>query len=207
MAGGLASSVLVLNRNYLAIRVVSARRAFMLLCKEAAEVVTVEDNLFSTYDFTDWIELSRMRDAWPVGDGEWVRTVSFDIRVPRIVRLFSYDRVPQRHVRLSRRNIYARDATRCQYCGRKFHTSELSIDHVVPRSQGGHTTWANVVCCCMGCNVKKGGRTPRQAGMRLKHKPVRPARSPAITLRLMSSKYESWKHFLDTVYWNVELRD
>ena len=207
MAGALNSSVLVLNRNYLAIRVVSAQRAFCLLFKEAAEVVTVEADRYASYDFDDWVELSQFRDAWPKDDGEWVRTVSFDIRVPKIIRLFSYDRIPRRGVKLSRRNIYSRDKNRCQYCGRRFHTSELSIDHVVPRSRGGLTTWDNVVCCCTECNVRKGGRTPRDAGIRLRRTPTRPRTSPAVTVRLLSSKYESWKHFLNSAYWNVELHD
>jgi 5-methylcytosine-specific restriction endonuclease McrA len=136
-----------------------------------------------------------------------VRCVKFDIAVPRIVRLFSYDRLPRRNVRFTRRNIFARDSNHCQYCGKKFPMSELSLDHVVPRSQGGGTDWQNIVCCCLKCNVKKGGRTPAEAHMKLINEPTKPKRSPMVTLRLTNAKYASWKQFLNEAYWNVELKD
>src|SRR2546423_2941722 len=105
-----------------------------------------------------------------------------------------------------RRNIFARDNNQCQFCGKKFPTSELSLDHVVPRSQGGGSTWENIVCACVACNVKKGGRTPREAGMHLIRKPEKPKRSPMLNLKLTNRKYQSWKTFLDKPYWNVELK-
>ena len=131
----------------------------------------------------------------------------FEIAVPRILRLLVYDRLPQQTVKFNRRNIYARDRNRCQYCGRRFPTTELSLDHVVPRSIGGKTTWGNVVCCCVACNVRKGGRTPDRSGMKLIVKPIKPRRSPVLQLRLTSARYASWKQFLDAAYWNVELKD
>ena len=125
----------------------------------------------------------------------------------RIIRLLIYDRLPRTNVKFTRRNIFARDSNRCQYCGRKFPTSELSLDHIVPRSRGGVSSWTNIVCCCIKCNVRKGGRTPAEAHMRLIREPVKPKRSPMITLRLGHEKYASWKQFLDAAYWNVELRE
>jgi 5-methylcytosine-specific restriction endonuclease McrA len=110
-------------------------------------------------------------------------------------------------VKFNRRNIYARDSSRCQYCGRRLPTSELSLDHVVPRSQGGKSTWDNIVCCCILCNVRKGGRRPEEARMHLVARPVKPKRPPAITVRLTSEKYASWKQFLDNAYWSVELKE
>ena len=99
----------------------------------------------------------------------------FQIAVPRIIRLLGYDKLPRQDVKFNRRNIYARDSSRCQYCGRKFPTTELSLDHVVPKSQGGKSSWTNIVCCCIKCNVKKGGRTPEQGALRhLIAKPVKP---------------------------------
>ena len=203
----LNSSVLVLNQHYAAVRVVSARRAFCLLFKQIAEIIALEDQRYQSYDFESWKELSEFRARYERDHHEWVRCVKFELAVPRIVRLLFCDRYPQRPVKLNRRNIYARDRNRCQYCGRKFSTTELSIDHVVPRSRGGNTTWDNVVCCCVRCNVRKGGRLPAEAGLRLVVEPVRPRHSPVVTLRLTSEKYQSWKQFLDTAYWNVELRD
>src|SRR5205809_1147968 len=104
------------------------------------------------------------------------------------------------------RVINARDGSRCQYCGKKMPTTELSLDHVVPKSQGGKSTWENIVCCCVKCNVKKGGRTPEQAHLHLVAKPHKPKRSPVINIRLADERYSSWKQFLDTAYWTVELK-
>ncbi|MBI5722984.1 MAG: HNH endonuclease [Planctomycetes bacterium] len=206
-ASALDSHVLVLNKHYAAVRVVSARRAFCMLFKDLAEIVAVEDEQFVSYDFESWREISEYRARYEREEHEWVRCVRFEIAVPRIIRLLIYDRLPRQAVKLNRRNIFARDRNTCQYCGRKSATSELSLDHVLPRSQGGQTSWENLVCCCVNCNVRKGGRTPREAHMRLISEPVKPKRSPVITLRLTSEKYASWKQFLDLAYWNVELRD
>jgi len=203
----LDTSVLVLNRLFMAVRVVRARHAFVLLWKQIAEVVSVEDETFNTYDFSSWAEVSQYRRQFEPELHEWVKTVRFEIAVPRVIRLLTYDRLPKTRVRLNRRNLFARDTNRCQYCGRKFRSSELSIDHVMPRSRGGRTLWTNVVCACLKCNVRKGGRTPDEAGMRLVQPPKQPRFSPVITLHAGSEKYRSWKQFLDTAYWHVELRD
>ena len=204
----LDSSVLVLNRLFMAVRVVRARHAFVLLWKQVAEVVSVEDESYNCYDFSSWAELSQYRRKFqPALHQEWIRTVRFDLAVPRVIRLVRYDRVPKTRVRLSRRNLFARDANRCQYCGRRFRTSDLSIDHVIPRSRGGHTVWSNVVCACMECNVRKGGRTPAEAGLHLVREPKAPRFSPVITLHARDPKYRSWQQFLDAAYWHVELRD
>jgi 5-methylcytosine-specific restriction endonuclease McrA len=203
----LDASVLVLNRNYAAVRITSARRAFSLLYRNLAEVVSYENDEYLSYDFESWREVSEFRAKYHRNLHDWVQCVRFEIAVPRIVRLLFYDRLPKRTVKFNRRNIYARDRNRCQYCGKRFSTSELSLDHVVPRSAGGATTWENIVCCCVKCNVRKGGRTPTQAGMRLITIPAKPRRSPVVQLRLSSAKYASWKQFLNAAYWNVELRD
>jgi 5-methylcytosine-specific restriction endonuclease McrA len=203
----LDASVLVLNKLFMAIHIVSVRRAFTLLCKELAEVVNLEDGHFATYDFTTWRELSEYRARhFRQEDDDWVRTVSSEIQVPRVIRLLGYDKLPKQTVKFNRRNIFARDNNQCQYCGKKYPTSELSLDHIVPRSRGGRSTWENVVCACVGCNVKKGGRTPKEAHLRLIRKPEKPKRSPMLNLKLTHRKYQSWKTFLDTAYWSVELK-
>ncbi len=198
--------MLVLNRNYMAIRVTTARRALSLLFRDLAEVIHVEDDQYLSYDFDSWCEVSQVKQRFEPHNFDWVSTIRFSLAVPRIIRLTLYDRLPQRHVKFNRRNIFARDGNRCQYCGRKFATSELSLDHVVPRSQGGRTTWENIVCCCLECNVRKGGRTPAQAGLKLITAPVKPRRSPVIALEMSSTRYRSWKQFLDHAYWSVELK-
>ncbi len=202
----LNSSVLMLNRLYMALRVISARRALTLVYRNLAEIVWVEDGQYLSYDFESWIEVSQARARFEPNAHDWIRAVRFQIVVPRIIRLLGYDRLPKTRVKLSRRNLFARDGNRCQYCGKRFPTSELTIDHVIPRSQGGQTVWENVVSACVACNVRKGGRTPQQAGMRLIAPPSRPQRPPTLTIKLSDSRYASWKQFLDYAYWNVELK-
>ena len=206
LAASLDSKVLVLNRLYAAVRVVDARRAFCLLVKNIAEVIAVEDGTYRNYDWTSWSDIAELQHEFERERHDFVKTARVVIAVPRIIRLLDYDRRPIRTVKLNRRNIYARDASRCQYCGKHFPTRELTLDHITPRVQGGENTWTNLVCACVKCNARKGGRTPEQAAMRLIRKPVQPRRNPAITLRLGSPKYDSWKAFLDEAYWTVELR-
>lgn len=204
-ASALDAKVLVLNKLYMAIRVIPARRAFVLLFKELAEVIHVDNGQWTNFDFVSWSELSAVRDRFD-DQHEWVSTVRFEIAVPKVIRLLGYDRLPAQHVKLNRRNLFARDRNQCQYCGKTFPTSELSIDHVMPRSQGGGDTWRNLVCACVLCNARKGGRTPNQAGLKLIRKPIQPKRNPLISARLSHSRYETWKAFLDNAYWSVELR-
>lgn len=202
---GLSASVLVLNKMYMAIRVTSARRAFSLLCRDMAEVIAVDDGAYNSYDFESWVELSQYRDQF-TDDTDWVRTVRMHIAVPKVIRLVAYDRLPAQTVKLNRRNLYARDRNMCQYCGEKYPTSELTLDHVVPRRLGGKNTWTNLVCACVACNSRKGGRTPSQAHMKLINKPAQPRRNPVINLRLGQNKYSCWQSFLDSAYWSVELK-
>jgi len=203
----LDASVLVLNKLFMAIHIISVRRAFCLLCKDLAEVVSLEDGQFATYNFATWRELSEYRaQHFRQEDDDWVRTVSSEIQVPRAIRLLDYDKLPKQTVKFNRRNIFARDNNQCQYCGKKFPTSELSLDHVMPRSQGGQSTWENIVCACVACNVRKGGRTPKEAHMALIRRPEKPKRSPLLNLKLTHRKYQSWRTFLDNAYWSVELK-
>lgn len=202
----LSASVLMLNRLYMAVRIVSARRALTLLYTELAEVVSVDNGQYLSYDFDDWVEVSQAKQRFEPEQYDWVHTVRFQIAVPKIIRLLGYDKIPSAAVKLNRRNLFARDHNRCQYCGRRYPTSELSLDHIVPRSQGGLNTWENIVCACVRCNVRKGGRTPDQASMTLIAPPRRPRRSPVLTIKLSDSKYASWRQFLDFAYWNVELK-
>jgi 5-methylcytosine-specific restriction endonuclease McrA len=201
----LDARVLVLNKFYMAVHVVSVRRAFCLLFKDLAEVITVDDGRHMSFNFASWREVSEARTLYRHPDDDFIRTVHFEIQVPRIIRLISYDRLPRQRVRFNRRNLFARDGNRCQYCGKKFATGGLSLDHVLPRSRGGLATWDNIVCACLRCNVKKGGRTPREAGMKLIRTPAEPRTSPVVSLTLSNRKYKSWKAFLDAAYWSVEL--
>ena len=197
----LNSSVLVLNRSYLPVHVTSVRRAFSLLYQGIARAVGEE---YQTFDFDEWSQLAVARDA------ECVGIVGGRVRVPRVIVLTAFDRLPRRHVRFSRINIMTRDRFQCQYCASRPQRSELNLDHVVPRALGGRTTWENVVTSCVDCNRRKGGRTPVQAGLVLIRRPVRPRWTPLAHLMLQSVRYEEWRPFLNVVdasYWNAELAE
>lgn len=204
----LDSSVLVLNKFFAAIHIINAKRAFALLFKENAEVVSPDNGLYNSYSFSSWVDIAAYKAKCNLPDDEKyesVRTVSFEIRVPKIIRLLIYDKLPKVNIRFNRRNIFARDGNKCQYCGKKYPTSELSLDHVLPRSKGGGSSWTNVVCACTGCNKRKGGVRLEETNLRLIRKPVKPRHCPTIKLKLNSDKYNSWKQFLDNAYWSVPL--
>lgn len=196
----LNSHVLVLNRYYQPVHVTSVKRGFALLYQGVAKAI---DNQYRLYEFADWAALS-------AADHDCIATVSRPIRVPRVLVLSAYEYLPKGKVRFSRLNIYARDRDICQYCAEQLPRSELNLDHVMPRSQGGKTTWENVVCSCVECNLRKGGRTPEQAGMKLLTKPVRPRWTPFFRGSIRRVTYREWLPFLtlaDASYWNVELLD
>lgn len=200
----LGASVLVLNRHYLAVHVVGVRRAFGLLYRGLAEVIQLEDGHFANYDFDSWLAMSELRASDPDPHDDWVHAVRFAIQVPRIIRLGTYDRQPRQMLRFNRRNLFARDNHKCQYCGRAFPESQLSIDHVLPRSRGGPTTWENVVSSCFRCNTHKGGRTPQEARMPLLSEPRRPTQNPLLTVKLNNPKYASWRSFIANGAWSVD---
>lgn len=196
----LNTNVLVLNRLYQPVHVTSVKRAFSLLYQGVAKAI---DNQYRLYEFADWAALS-------ASEHDSVSTINRRIRVPRVVVLSAYEHMPRGRVRFSRLNIYSRDGDTCQYCGRKLARNELNIDHVLPRSQGGKTSWENVVCSCVPCNLQKGGRTPEQATMKLLKKPVRPRWTPFFRGASKRITYREWLPFLtlaEASYWNVELLD
>jgi 5-methylcytosine-specific restriction endonuclease McrA len=196
----LNSGVLVLNRVFQPVHITSVRRAFSLLYQGVARAL---DEQLQLFDFESWSELAAVR-------GDTIQTVSRRIRVPRVIVLVAYEHLPKARVRFSRFNIYARDDSTCQYCGKRCPRSELNLDHVVPRSRGGNTNWENVVCSCVPCNLRKGGRTPVEAGMRLLRPPTRPRWTPVFRNATRRAFYREWMPFLslaEAAYWNVELLD
>jgi len=192
--------VLVLNKSWVAIHIASVRRALSLLYQDLARAVHPED--YSLYDFDDWCALSQF-----VESGQFVHTVNIRIRIPEVILLKSFNNFIRHEVRFSRRNIFERDKNTCQYCGRRAPRSELTLDHVIPRSRGGVDSWENLVLACMKCNVKKANRTPEEACMPLIKKPVKPSWLPQFGARIPNSQLMSWQRFVDTAYWDVELRE
>jgi 5-methylcytosine-specific restriction endonuclease McrA len=194
------ANVLVLNKSFLPVQITTVRRAFCLLYAGIAKAVNSQ---YETFDYESWHQLSIE------GRDETIGLVDRVIKVPRVILLTAYDRVPKRRVRFSRHNIFARDKNTCQYCGKKFPRADLNLDHVIPRSQGGSSTWENVVCSCHHCNRKKGGKTPEQARIKLISLPKRPAWTPPLNVSLQEIMRKEWVPFLDFMvdvsYWNTEL--
>ena len=205
-AATLGLSVLVLNRSFMAVQVTNVRRALALLFRELAEVVHIEEGRFSAHSIESWRELSAIEALDRSPDQDWIKAVGYELQAPRVIRLPHCDRRPRHGLRFNRRNVFARDANRCQYCGKSFPTSELSLDHVLPKSRGGPTSWDNIVCACVACNIRKGGRTPREARMQLVRQPTMPKRSPLMAVKLHNPKYASWKNFVDQAYWLADLQ-
>jgi len=172
-------ATLMLSISYEPLRIISWKRAITLLTLGKVEVL-------ETYD-------------------EEVRSVSFSIKMPAVVRLLRLFRINKQPVRFSRQNVYYRDDFTCQYCGKRLPTTELTFDHVIPRVLGGKTEWTNIVTCCIPCNVRKRGKTPQEAGMTLLRQPRRPKWIPRFTLRInLSNAPQSWRDYL---YWNMELTE
>jgi 5-methylcytosine-specific restriction endonuclease McrA len=199
----MSADVLVLNRNFYAVHITQWQRALSLLYLDHARVV---DQEYRTYDFEDWRELSQMITNNPSG---YVSTPSFRIAIPEVITLRGYDRLPVGDVKFTRRNIYEHYGYHCCYCGRKFVTQELNLEHVLPRSRGGKTDWSNIVTSCMPCNLRKADRLPDEAGMKLLIKPTKPKwrGSASLVFRAPFKIKASWQRFIDTVYWNTELED
>ena len=163
----LSSKVLLLNQNYEPMSVVSAKKAIILFYLQKVEIIEKRDRM--------------------------VRSQKVAFPLPSIVRLLCYVHIPRKKVELTRRNILKRDGYRCQYCGT--NRGPLTVDHVIPRTQGGLDTWENLVCACVACNNKKGSKTPEQARMRLLKQPRKP-NYLFFMQYLIGVSEDSWKPYL-----------
>ena len=183
---------LVLNRAWTAIGVTPTRQALVLLVRESA--VAVCPDSYELFDLARWIERTRDRRE-QLAQARVVRTPSAWVEKPEVLLLRRYGGLPRREVPFSRRNLFARDEHRCQYCLRRRPSEELSIDHVLPRSRGGLTRWENCVAACVRCNTRKANRTPEESGLRLQRPPRRPTWSP-LQGTAARARPESWTKFL-----------
>ncbi|MGF1483755.1 MAG: HNH endonuclease [Opitutales bacterium] len=195
MADTLSQRVLVLNRLWQAVNIVGVRRAFSLLMQDHAQVIDPSGGNFQILSAEDWIEMSVEN---PPDEERCVHTVNMRLRIPSVLLLRYFDRVPTKEVKFNRYNVFERDGYRCQYCSKVFHPRDLNLDHVIPRVHGGRTSWENVVTSCIRCNTRKANRLPHQAGMHLLRKPARPKWRPFINSVLDEEIQieREWEHFL-----------
>lgn len=173
---------LVLDTGYQPVARVPWMRAVTLLFRGKVEVVE---------EYADWT----------------VRSVTVELKVPAVVRFLRGVRGRKRALRFSRENVFARDGGRCQYCTRRVPRPEATFDHVLPRAQGGHTGWDNIVIACLPCNQRKGGRTPEQARMKLLTAPAKPHHLPeGVRFTYTPGMPQAWRAWLrDFSYWNGQL--
>jgi 5-methylcytosine-specific restriction endonuclease McrA len=173
----MAHSTLLLNSTYEPLKVISWQRAVSLW-------------------FTDKVEIVEEYDDFDL------KSVSFTMKCPAVVRLVSYVRGTRNRVKFSRVNVFQRDHFTCVYCGAQPGTRELTFDHVLPRSRGGKTMWTNIVTACLPCNHKKADKTPEEAKMKLRKKPEQPpVRKDRFVLNIPKTP-DAWR---DYIYWNQEL--
>ncbi|HID33344.1 MAG TPA: HNH endonuclease [Anaerolineae bacterium] len=165
------ADVLVLNASYEPLHLVSIRRAVLLLLKEKAELIEATDQM--------------------------IRAASAELPRPLVIRLRRYIKLPRNLAfPLTRRLVYARDQYTCQYCGGHFSASQLTMDHVIPKSRGGQKTWENIVTACKRCNQKKGNRTPDEAHMHLIRPPYRPRYVALVWLKAPDQRHPAWEKYL-----------
>jgi 5-methylcytosine-specific restriction endonuclease McrA len=190
----LDSQVLVINKHFKALRVISVRRAFTLLCKNAAEIIAKSNGHYDTYELIRWIK--NHGNGHKTTADEYIHTPAIKIKIPRVIRLIAYDKYRCAALRLTKKNILIRDNNCCQYCGKKMPVNQLSIDHIKPRSRGGAMSWENVVTSCHRCNTKKGGHLPHEVGMKLISQPIVPTQRLNLSAHSQDERYTLWHDFL-----------
>lgn len=162
---------LVLNSAWQPVTFLPIGTAIATLMRDQAAVVHPET--FEPLSFDEWLERAP-------ADSRWIKTASTPVPAPELVVLKKYGQKPPLKVGFNRQNLFKRDANTCQYCGDALPSAQLQVEHVLPKSRGGPTTWENVVAACNDCNSVKADRTPEEAGMRLRKKPQKPSWQPSI---------------------------
>jgi 5-methylcytosine-specific restriction endonuclease McrA len=217
----LSSKVLVLNKNWTAIGVTSVQRTLSLLFSEyedghpKAHIVTPPP--IGDYEVWNWSDWSKIK---PKEGENGIISSKAIYKIPEVVLLSRYDNIPEKKLNFCRRAIWNRDNYRCQYCGVKPNYDESTLDHIVPRSKGGETSWTNCVLACYQCNSQKADREPQEAykpkdkerarlwrgssPMKLLKQPRRPEFS---IFRERIKVLETWKHWVDKLYWEIPLEN
>lgn len=185
-------NVLVLNKLWQPIHTCSVRRAVKLLCLGHAQVVEAEGEMkYQTHDLGSWLEASSEK----LTEG-MIRSVRFAMKIPKVIVLAMYDKLPSKEVKFTRHNVFLRDQYTCQYCREQFNEKDLNLDHVVPRDKGGVTRWDNIVTSCIGCNNRKANKLPREANMFPAKRPRAPRWRPLFGFRRRGGIDDSWESFL-----------
>ena len=186
----LSFPVLVLNRNYQAINIITVRKALVMMVAGSVEAM---DGDYQAYKMVDWLAQK------PQNDDDIIGTPSRRVRAPRLVICTTFGKVLSLKVRFTRNNVFRRDNYVCQYCKRRFLSHQLNLDHVHPRSRGGEHTWSNVVTSCLPCNTRKRDRTPDEARMPLMKAPKKPAWPMGGEFLRARHRYPEWEPFIPRI--------
>ena len=195
----LQQPTLVLNRRWMPIRTAPVQDAIGLVAKGTAMIIEPES--FETHDLLSWNDFSRARERFGL---VMIRSPRLALVPPEVILLKTYEGPGGRAVVFSRKNLFKRDRYTCQYCGLQPGPEELTVDHVVPRSRGGVSSWENCVLACVDCNKRKADLSPAQAGLRLRKSPKKPSWKALVQVPSRDRR-ESWDKFLSRAYWEVEL--
>jgi 5-methylcytosine-specific restriction endonuclease McrA len=189
------TDVLVLNKSFVPIHIITWQRAMSLLIQDSARAI---DSDYIVYDFSDWLLYSEVDDKYPK-----ILTIKHKISLPSIIVLKNYNKLPIRDIKYSRETLFQRDNHTCAYCGGKFKPQLLTVDHILPRSLGGKTHWDNTVTACSECNGKKGNKTLEQTGMKLLYRPKKPKWVSPLTNIRSNKACKEWSIFLDRTLVNI----
>lgn len=183
--------VLVLNKSWCPVQIVNWQVCMSKIYQGIAHPL---DREFIAYTYKDWLTFSEISETYPV-----IHTVNHRIAIPEIIALVNYNRLPIRDVKYSRQSIFQRDKNLCGYCGNRFKSEDLTIDHIIPRCKGGKTTWDNTISCCRPCNSRKDNKLLHEAGLKLLFKPKKPTWiSPVANIR-PDHPCKSWLKFMNRV--------
>lgn len=206
LAQKLNRPTLVLNKSWTAMGIQSARKSIVKILSGTAKVV---DENYVQYDWDEWLDATPF-DTKKSNVDDFISSGHYKVKIPCVIVLLNQNRHPNQKVKMTRRNILIRDKFTCQYTGKKLTSQSATLDHVIPHSRGGKSTWDNLVLASVEANVKKANRTPEEAGMKLRTVPKRPAWGLQYT-KYVAKVPAIWKKFIDTDkwneygYWDVEL--
>lgn len=193
--GNLNEYTLVLNKGWTPVAVTRVKDALVKLFNNAAKIV--DENTYETFTWDEWVNKYSffIDDISKDNDFNFIFSQRLKIRVPEVIVLNNYSKIPERKMRLTRKNLLLRDRYTCQYSGKKLNADDATIDHIVPQSRGGKSVWENVVICSPDVNSKKANKTPNEAGMKLLKNPHQPVWHPLFAVS-NKKKLDSWKKFL-----------
>lgn len=208
----LSLQVLSLNKVYHPLGLISVKEAIESIFAERAEIIDQEENGgFSSHSIESWMELSEFKrmliEEGQLEDELWINWQEPSFLVPKVIRYLNYDKSYIKKVKFSRKNIILRDNHHCIYCNKKFPVEKLQLEHIIPKSRGGKTTWANTATACQKCNQKKADRTPEEAGMKLHWNPKAPKFLSKKKIMVSDPRYKFWEQFVSDLYWNTSLKE